>query len=219
MIEAIIFDMDGLLIDSEPYWDKARSIMAAEAGIDWNTDDHRAVMGVSTRVWVEYMINRLNLTMSQEDVELHIIDQMVQLYRRQIPYLPGSIETVALAAEHYPVGLASGSPRSLIDTVTGDKPLDGKFLIILSGDQVERGKPSPDIYFETARKMAVDPKACVCLEDSGNGILAGKNAGMKVIGVPDSRFPPEPEKLKMADLVLDSLQDFSLKTIAMLDCD
>ncbi len=217
MIEAIIFDMDGLLIDSEPYWDKARSIMAAEAGGDWNTDDHRAVMGVSTGEWVDYMINRLNLTMSQKDVEIHIIDQMVRLYRQQIPYLPGAVETVSLAAEYYPVGLASGSPRSLIDTVTKDDALSGKFQIILSGDQVKQGKPSPDIYFETARKMAVEPKVCVCLEDSGNGILAGKNAGMKVIAVPDPRFPPGDEKLKMADLVLDSLQDFSLETIAMLD--
>ncbi len=217
MIKAVIFDMDGLLIDSEPYWDKARSIMAAEVGIDWNTNDHRAVMGVSTGVWVDYMISRLNLTMSPKDVEVHIIDQMVQLYNQQIPYLPGAVETVTLAAENYPVGLASGSPRSLIDTVTEDEALYGKFQIILSGDQVARGKPSPDIYFDTARKMVVDPKACVCLEDSGNGILAGKNAGMKVIAVPDSRFPPEPEMLKLADLVLDSLRDFSLETIAKLN--
>lgn len=217
MIRAVIFDMDGLLIDSEPVWDKARSIMAAGVGIDWNKDDHKAVMGVSTKEWVDYMIHRLQLTMSPEQVELHIVDQMVDLYRKQIPYLPGAVEAVDLANAHFPVGLASGSPRSLIDTVTGDTALKGKFQCILSGDQVEHGKPSPDVYLETARQMRVRPEACVCLEDSGNGILAGKNAGMKVIAVPDPRFPPDPQKLQFADVILDSLMDFSLKTINDID--
>lgn len=213
MIQAVIFDMDGLLIDSEPVWDKARSIMAAGVGIDWNTDDHKAVMGVSTREWVDYMIDRLRLTMSREEVELHIVDQMVELYKKQIPYLPGAVDAVTLANTHFPVGLASGSPRSLIDTVTGDSALKNKFQFILSGDQVEHGKPSPDVYLETALQMEVMPDACVCLEDSGNGILAGKNAGMKVIAVPDPRFPPDPEKLQLADVVLNSLQEFSIETI------
>lgn len=213
MIQAIIFDMDGLLIDSEPVWDKARSIMAAGVGIDWNKDDHKAVMGVSTKEWVDYMINRLQLTISPQEVERHIVDQMVELYKRQIPYLPGAAHAVSLANAHFPVGLASGSPRNLIDTITGDSALKGKFQCILSGDQVEHGKPSPDVYLETARQMKVRPEACVCLEDSGNGILAGKNAGMKVIAVPDRRFPPDPQKLQLADVVLSSLQEFSLETI------
>lgn len=213
MIQAIIFDMDGLLIDSEPVWDKARSIMAAEIGIDWNTDDHKAVMGVSTKEWVAYMINRLRLTLSPTEVEFHIIDQMVELYKMRIPYLPGAVDAVALADAHFPVGLASGSPRCLIETVTEDDALKGRFQCILSGDQVEHGKPSPDVYLETARQMKVRPEACVCLEDSGNGILAGKNAGMKVIAVPDPRFPPDAQKLQLADVVLSSLQEFSLETI------
>jgi len=217
VIEAIIFDMDGLLIDSEPVWDQARSLMAREAGIEWNSDDHRAVMGVSTGEWVEYMTKRLRLTMPPQDVENHIVDQMVKLYNKQIPFLSGAVDAVSLAANYYPTGLASGSPRSLIDTVTNDKALHGKFQVILSGDQVAHGKPSPDIYFETAKKMGIDPQKCVCLEDSGNGILAGKNAGMKVICVPDPRFMPDAEKLNSADIILSSLQDFSIDQIALLD--
>ncbi len=216
MIDAIIFDMDGLLIDSEPVWDKARSIMAAEAGIDWNTDDHKAVMGVSTHEWVSYMITRLKLDMPPEAVEKHIVDQMVALYKEQIPYFPGAVEAVALASTHYPTGLASGSPRQLIDTVTGDRAMSGRFQAILSGDQVAHGKPSPDIYLAVARMMDADPGRCVCVEDSGNGILAGKRAGLKVIAVPDPRFSPSPEKLAQADVVLDALTQFSQETLKTL---
>ena len=216
MIEAVIFDLDGLLIDSEPYWDKARSIMAAEVGKDWNKDDHRAVMGVSTSEWVSYMINRLELVISPTAVEEKIVAAMVGLYQRQIPYLPGAVEVVALSAAKYPIGLASGSPRSLIETVTSDKRLKGKFKAILSGDQVEHGKPSPDIYLEIAKMMGVRPTRCACLEDSGNGILAGKNAAMKVIAVPDARFSPVPETLHKADVVLKSLSDFSIDILEKL---
>lgn len=216
MIEAVIFDMDGLLIDSEPYWDKARSIMAAEAGKDWNKDDHRAVMGVSTSEWVAYMITRLELEMSPKAVEKNIVAEMVRLYQQQIPYFPGAVEAVSLSAATYPTGLASGSPRSLIDTVTSDKGLKGKFRAIVSGDQVAHGKPSPDVYLATAEMMGVQPPNCVCIEDSGNGILAGKNAKMKVIAVPDWRFPPTPEKLNEADRILESLSDFSLQILEKL---
>lgn len=216
MIEAIIFDMDGLLVDSEPVWDKARSIMAAEAGIDWNTDDHKTVMGVSTHEWVSYMIKRLKLDMTPDVVEKHIIDQMVALYAKQIPYFPGAVEAVALSAAHYTTGLASGSPRSLIDTVTSSHALKGRFKAIISGDQVTKGKPSPDIYLAITEILDVEPGKCVCIEDSGNGILAGKNAGLKVIAVPDWRFSPSREKLHHADVILDSLADFSLNILDRL---
>ncbi len=213
MIAAVIFDMDGLLIDSEPCWDKARSLMAADVGVQWNEADHRAVMGVSTREWVAYMMKRLDLTLAPQEVEQQIIDQMVRLYRQQIPFLPGAVEAVSLAAAHYPTALASGSPRALIDTVTSDSALRDRFQAILSGDEVKHGKPSPDIYLAAARSLGVEPEHCVCLEDSGNGIVAGKAAGMKVIAVPDDRFPPAAEKLGQADTILSSLQDLSLATL------
>lgn len=171
---------------------------------------------MSTHEWVSYMIERLKLDMPPEAVENHIVNQMVALYRQQIPYLPGAVQAVALAAAHYTTGLASGSPRGLIDTVTSDNGLQGKFKDIVSGDQVQHGKPSPDIYLAVADMLGVDPAGCVCIEDSGNGILAGKNAGLKVIAVPDWRFSPSRQKLQQADVILDSLTDFSLKTLDQL---
>ena len=218
MIKALIFDLDGLLVDSEPYWDEARRILAFAVGVrwNWNEDDQSAVMGRSTREGAEYLIKRFNLALSPESVAEKIIDNMVKLYGQQIPFLPGAKETVSLAADNFITGLASGSPRSLIDSVTNDPALRGKFQVVLSGDQFEQGKPAPDIYLATAAELEVQPGECVCFEDSGNGILAGKRAGMKVIAIPDKRFSPAVEIVAQADVVLESLHDFSLDTITRI---
>jgi HAD superfamily hydrolase (TIGR01509 family) len=218
MIKALIFDMDGLLVDSEPYWDEARKMLAIDVGVnwDWNADDQKAVMGSSTREWVDYLIKRFNLKLSPMSVQEKIIANMVNLYQQQIPFLPGARETVDLAAKNFITGLASGSPSSLIKSVTADPALRGKFQVALSGEQFERGKPAPDIYLATAAELEVQPGECVCFEDSGNGILAGKRAGMKVIAVPDNRFSPAAEIVAQADVVSESLHDFSLDTIARI---
>jgi HAD superfamily hydrolase (TIGR01509 family) len=214
MIEAVIFDMDGLLVDSEPVWDKARRAMAAEAGKEWNREDQKAVMGVSTQTWVDYMIRRLELTLSPAEVETWIVERMAKMYRAGVPYLPGAVEAVHLAVNHFPTALASGSHRALIDIVTADVPLREQFRVILSADEIGSSKPAPDVYLTAAQRLGIKPENCVCLEDSGNGILAGARAGMKVIAVPDPRFPPAPEKLNQAHRVLSALTEFSL---VMLD--
>ena len=213
MIEAVIFDMDGLLIDSEPVWDKARFDMAAQYGKSWNADDHHAVMGVSTQTWVEYMIGRLELTLSPQQVEQYIVDAMNALYAAEIPYKTGAINAVNLAHKNFKTGLASGSVRSLIDTVTSSNEFSGKFEIILAADEVAKGKPAPDVYLETAKRLGVNPESCVCLEDSNSGLLSGINAGMKVVAVPDPRFPPKTEILEQATVVLDSLDEFTIDLI------
>ena len=215
-IEAIIFDMDGLLVDSEPVWDKARRSMAAEAGKEWNERDHKAVMGVSTQEWVSYMIQRLELTISPDEVQEEIVHRMLEMYRERVPYLPGAIDAVNLASGHYPTALASGSHPNLIKAVVNDAPMQGKFQVVVSADDVGAGKPAPDVYLQTARRLGVPPQQCLCLEDSGNGILAGLHAGMKVVAVPDPRFAPTQDILGQAHLVLNSLEVFSLETIRQL---
>jgi HAD superfamily hydrolase (TIGR01509 family) len=216
VIDAIVFDLDGLLVDSEPVWDQARRSMADEVGKAWTREDHHAVMGVSTREWADYMIARLGLELTPEEVEDEVVGRMVAMYRKGIPYLPGAVAAVDLAAEHYPTALASGSHPTLIEVVTTDPSLRGKFRVIVPADEVGAGKPAPDVYLATAERMGVRPEACICVEDSGNGILAGVRAGMKVIAVPDSRFPPRPESLAQADLVLGSLTELTLESLAGL---
>ena len=213
MIKAIIFDMDGLLIDSEPKWDQARADMAKRLGKSWDRKDHEAVMGVSTEEWAIYMRDTWNIDMSLEDIVEEIVSRMRDYYREQIPFRKNALASVELAAEHYRAALASGSERSLIDIVTTSDELAGKFEVVLSADQVERGKPHPDVYLETAKRLRVEPEYCLCLEDSKNGMLAGLNAGFKVIGIPDKEFPVDEEVLDRVDVVLDSLDAFTLKLI------
>jgi HAD superfamily hydrolase (TIGR01509 family) len=203
--KAVIFDMDGILIDSEPVWNEARVRMATRLGKTWTHQDHEAVMGVSTKEWVAYMLARLEPPLSAAEVEEEIGQTMTELYHEAIPFMPYAVDAVKRVKSHYRLGLASGSIRKLIDIVTTAPELKDKFEVILSADQVERGKPSPDVYLKTAELMGVKPENCICIEDSGNGVLAGKAAGMKVIAVPDHRFPAKPEKLAAADVILDSL--------------
>jgi HAD superfamily hydrolase (TIGR01509 family) len=209
MLQAVIFDMDGLLVDSEPYWNAARKSWAMERGVDWGPDDHRACMGVSTLTWATYLIRRLDLDFTPDAVIERIVASMREMYGRGIPYKPGAVEAVARAAKRCPVGLASGSEKSLIAMMVADAPMAGKFKAVVCTDDLPRGKPAPDVYLECARQLGVDPTACVCLEDSGAGIQSGKAAGLKVIAVPDARFPPKPEALALADLVLSSLEEFN----------
>jgi HAD superfamily hydrolase (TIGR01509 family) len=213
MIEAIIFDLDGLLVDSEPCWDEARRLMAAEAGKTWADADHQACMGVDTLTWARYMIDRLELKLSTDEVIDRIVGTMRDIYARGIPYMPGAVEAVALAAAHYPVGLASGSHRSLIDAVTADAALRGKLQAVVCADEMPAGKPAPDVYLAAARLLGVQPANCICLEDSGSGILSGVAAGMKVIAVPDPRFPPAAHVLAQAACVLPDLRAFDLEIV------
>lgn len=210
-MHAVIFDMDGLLVDSEPYWDAARKAWAAERGVDWGPDDHRACMGVSTQTWAEYMILRLGLDLPAEEVVARVVGRMRDMYSRGIPYKPGAVRAVQAAAERFPVGLASGSEKSLIAMLVADEPMRGKFSAVVCTDDMPAGKPAPDVYLECARQLGVDPRDCVCLEDSGAGIRSGKAAGMKVIAIPDPRFPPKPDALALADVVLTSLDEFAVE--------
>jgi beta-phosphoglucomutase-like phosphatase (HAD superfamily) len=216
MIEAVIFDMDGLLVDSEPVWDLARRWMAREAGRTWTAEDHKAVMGVSTQEWVDYMIDRLELTLPPQAVEERIVGRMVEMYRAGIPYFAGAVDAVDMAAGHYRTALASGSHPTLIEAVTADAAIHGKFEVIVAADEVGSGKPAPDVYLAAAERLGVDARDCVCVEDSGNGILAAVRAGMKVIAVPDPRFPPDAAVLGQAHLVLGSLTDLSRERIDRL---
>ncbi len=209
-IQAVIFDLDGLLVDSEIVWNDVRSDVAEQRGVRWNADDHQAVMGVSTAEWTTYMIKRLKLELTPAEVEALVVGRMIASYAQEIPFKPGAVSLVRLAAAHFPLGLASGSVRSLIDIVVNSPEFAGLFKVSVSADEVGRGKPNPDVYQEAARRLGVAPGACVCLEDSGHGIEAGKAAGMRVIAVPDPRFSPGAAVLARADVVVSALGEVTL---------
>jgi len=216
-IQAVIFDMDGVLVDSEVYWRESREEFATALGKVWTADDHRAAMGRSTIEWAAVMKERLGLDWTLEQIMDDVKARIVAHYEERLPVLPGALEAVRTAASAYRVALASGSPTEIIQEVMRLTKLDGVFEAVVYGDDMKHGKPAPDIYLETARLLGVPPEQCVAIEDSGNGIRAAKAAGMYCIAVPSPDFPLPDEIVKLADLALPSLAGFTVETVRGLE--
>ncbi|MCL6106918.1 MAG: HAD family phosphatase [Actinobacteria bacterium] len=218
-IKAVIFDLDGVLIDSEQAWDGARREVAGALGGHWRADATRKMMGMSSGEWSRYMHNELGLPESPSEISRLVVARLRALYNDSLPLMPGAGAAVRQIASRWPLGLASSSNRELIDLVLKLARLEDKFLVTISSEEVNRGKPSPDVYLEAARCLDVDPAWAAAVEDSANGIRAGKAAGMPVIAIPNRALPPEPEALALADRVIDSLSQLSAGLIESLAAD
>lgn len=213
-VEAIIFDMDGVLVDTEPYWLASRTTFAARLGKSWTMDDQHHAMGRGTVEWAHVMRERLMIDMPIDEIIEQVRGGVLERIAARMPALPGALEAVHTAASACPVALASGSPTQVIHMVMGLTGLDRVFEVIVYGDEIPRGKPEPDIYFEAARRLGIAPERCLGIEDSANGLRALRAAGMKVMAVPSPGFTPAPEVLALADIVMPSLEGFSLDLIA-----
>lgn len=212
-IEAVVFDMDGVLVDSEPYWRASREEFARDLGKVWTDADQRLAMGVNTIEWGHIMRQRLRLDMPVEQVMEDVIARVIAHYEQRMPLRPGALDAVRLAAGHYRVALASGSPTRLIDRVLQLTGLDRVFEVIVYGDNIANGKPAPDIYLETLQRLGVAPERSVGVEDSGNGIRALKAAGMWIIAAPSPDFPLPPDVLALTHRLIHSLEEFSLELV------
>lgn len=208
MIEAVIFDMDGLLVDSEPAWFRARVELLEQHGVAWTEADQHAMAGVHTGVWVDALHDKLDGALPSDRILDEIVGRMARYYESgEVPILPGASEAVAACNEAYRVGLASGSPRRLIDACVQGAGWGDFFAALVSSDELERGKPAPDVYLEIMRRMELEPTTTAVIEDSGAGIRAGKAAGARVIAVPNVHTDPGPEVLALADARVDTLHD------------
>jgi beta-phosphoglucomutase-like phosphatase (HAD superfamily) len=206
--EAVIFDLDGVIVDSEFWWDEVRRAFAADRGRGWSEQDRVAVMGANSRQWSGTMRERLRLEEPPEAIERAIVDGVVSRYRREgAPGIEGATHAVRRLAELLPLGLASSAHREVIDAALDATALRDVFRVVVSSDEVERGKPEPDVYLEAARRLGVDPGRCLVVEDSLNGVRAGKAAGMTVVLVPNETIPPAPGTAELADLVVRRLTE------------
>jgi HAD superfamily hydrolase (TIGR01509 family) len=212
-IEAVIFDMDGVLVDSEVYWAQSRVEFAEDRGKVWTDDDQRLAMGRSTVGWATVMQDRLGLSMPVEDIITEMKQRVIAHYEQRMPSRPGALEAVQLAADHYRCGLASGSPTEIIKEVLRITGLDQIFEVMIYGDTVPNGKPAPDIYIEALKQLGVRADVSVGIEDSANGIRALKAAGMYAIAAPSPAFPLPDDILAMSDAKLDSLEAFTLELV------
>ena len=209
MIEAVVFDLDGVIVDSEQVWDAAREALARERGGRWHDKAQQDMMGMSSVEWSRYMHDVIGLKDPPEEISAEVVRRLEATYREELPLIDGAPEAVARLAERWPMAVASSSNRPIIDLVLELSGLDRVFEATVSSEEVPRGKPSPDVYLEAASRLGADPTKTAAVEDSRNGILSAKAAGMRVIAIPNKRFLPGEDALAEADVVLESISELA----------
>jgi HAD superfamily hydrolase (TIGR01509 family) len=209
VIDAVVFDLDGVIVDSEHVWDEVRRQLAEERGGRWNDRASRDMMGMSSVEWSQYMHDLIGLEESPEEINNEVVHRLEGIYRERLPLIPGAVDAVRALAARWPLGLASSSNRELIDLVLEVSSLDRYFRVTVSSEEVPRGKPAPDVYLAAAQRLGAAPERCAAVEDSEKGILSGRAAGMRVIAIPNLHFPPAPEALGEADVVLDWIAELT----------
>ena len=214
MIDAVVFDMDGVLLQSEEVWDEVREEYVRERGGRYDAEIQRAMMGMSSPEWSRYLHDHAGVPDEPEEINAEVVRRMLARYRVQLPLIPGAVEAVERLAAHYPLGLASSSNRELIDTALDVSGLAPFFSATVSSEEVAHGKPAPDVYLEAARRLGVDPSRCCAVEDSHGGIRSAKTAGMRVVAIPNPTYPPDAETLALADVTVRSLDELTVDVVS-----
>ena len=207
MVAAVIFDMDGVIVDTEQVWDEVREHLVGDWGGTYSSEAQLAMMGMSSVEWSRYMHEALGLPQSPEEINAEVVSRMLDRYRTELPLIDGAVAAVRLLVLSVPLALASSSNRPLIDAVLATAEIADCFTVTVSSEEVARGKPSPDVYLEAARQLGVEPRRCAAVEDSANGIRAAAAAGMHVVAYPNRHFPPDAEALALAEVVLRELHE------------
>jgi HAD superfamily hydrolase (TIGR01509 family) len=212
-VEAVVFDLDGVLVESERVWNAARRDIALAHGGRWPPDAQRAMMGMSSTEWSMYMNEQLGVAMAPEQISETVVERLAELYRSHLPLIPGARETVLDLSAVWPLGLASSANRPIIELVLELAGLEDCFAATVSSEEVARGKPAPDVYAETARHLDVSAERCAAVEDSSNGLRSAAAAGMTVFAVPNKEFPPSEDALALAADVLESITQLTRERV------
>ncbi len=207
MTEAVVFDLDGVIVDSEQVWDDVRERYTREVGGSYSPQAARDMMGMSSHEWSRYMAEQLGVPGAPEEINAEVVRRMLARYGEAPPLIPGAVEAVRRIAARRPLAIASSSNPELIAVVVAAAGLDDVFAVRVSSQEVARGKPSPDVYVEAARRLGVAAARCGAVEDSHNGIRSAKAAGMVVVAVPNPHYPPDAEAMELADVVLASIDE------------
>ena len=205
MIAAAVFDLDGVIVDSEQVWDDVRQAYTEESGGHYGPNAARDMMGMSSLEWSRYMAETLGVPGTPEQISAAVVERMLERYGERPPLIPGAADVVRTVASRRPVAIATASNPELIEVVVAAAGLDDVVSHWVSSEEVARGKPAPDVYLEAARRLGVEPADCAAVEDSQNGIRSAKAAGMRVFAIPNPHYPPDPAALGEADVVLTSI--------------
>jgi HAD superfamily hydrolase (TIGR01509 family) len=215
-IAAVVFDLDGVLLDSESVWVEMKRAFTEESGGHWKQSAEWDMLGMSSTEWSQYMHDELGVPVAPERISEEVAARVARRYREHLPLLPGAVQCVRELAAEWPLGLASSSNRNVIDLVLDQAGIADSFRATVSSEEVPAGKPAPDVYLEAARRLGVEAGECAAIEDSTNGIRSAHAAETTVIAVPNEDFPPEPDALTLADLVLDSLEELTPERVRAL---
>jgi HAD superfamily hydrolase (TIGR01509 family) len=209
VIECVIFDLDGVVVDSEQVWDDVREQLVHERGGRWHDGAQAAMMGMSSTEWSRYMHDELGLAESPSEINDEVVRLMLERYRDSLPLLDGAVDAVHRLAGTFTLAVASSSNRPLIEAVLDGAGISEPFAVVVSSEEVPRGKPAPDVYLEAARRLGTEPAQCAAVEDSSNGLRAAHAAGMRVLAFPNVHYPPAADALALADVVLTSLEELT----------
>ncbi|MGX6607618.1 HAD family hydrolase [Micromonosporaceae bacterium Da 78-11] len=215
-IEAVVFDLDGVIIDTEEVWEDVRRGYVAEFGRSFRPDSQDRMMGMSTPEWSRHLAEDVGVPRSPEQVAADVLGRMAERYRSSLPLIPGSVDTVRRLAARFTLGLASSSARILIDQVLTTAGLTDAFAVTLSTEEVPRGKPAPDVYLAAVDKLGLTPAVCAAVEDSSNGLRSAAAAGLAVVAVPHGVYPPAADALALATLVVTSLDELTVEAVENL---
>ncbi len=208
-IEAVVFDLDGVLVDSEPIWNEVRRRFVGAQGGRWVDGADRRMLGMATAEWARYLHDDLGVDLPEPDIADRVVDAMTARYADAVPLLPGAAEAVERVARRWPLGLASSSPSRLIGPTLEAAGLAAWFRVTVSTEEVGPGKPAPDVYLAAARRLGTVPDRCAAVEDSTNGLRSARAAGLRVVAVPTRSYPPDPAELARADAVIGSLDELT----------
>jgi HAD superfamily hydrolase (TIGR01509 family) len=209
VIDAVVFDLDGVLLQSEEVWDAVRERYVRERGGRYDKEVQRTMMGMSAPEWSAYLHEDAGVPDEPEAINHDVVELMLEAYRRELPLLPGAVAVVRRTAATFPLALASSSNRAIFEEVLRLAGLEECFSATVSSEEVARGKPAPDVYLEAARRLEVPPERCAAVEDSHAGIRSAEAAGMRVVAIPNSSYPPDEDALWLADAVVGSLDELT----------
>jgi len=215
----VVFDLDGVLLDSERRWDQARREVAIGHGGHWRADATAAMLGMSSVEWSEYMRAVLGVDLAPDQIVDLVVAGLLEQYRRKLPLIPGAVAAVQRIGRRWPLALASSAGRPVIDSVLATAGLQHDFQVTVSAEEVPRGKPAPDVYLEAAFRLGQPPRACAAVEDSANGIRSAVAAGLRVVAVPNQDYPPPASVLAEAQVVIRSLAELTGELVEQLDED
>ncbi|HEY2949521.1 MAG TPA: HAD family phosphatase [Micromonosporaceae bacterium] len=216
MTDAVVFDLDGVILDSEPVWEQVRRGYVAGHGGRWLPDTQRRLMGMNTAEWAGYLSHDLGVQRTPEQVAADVVEQMVERYTQRVPLIPGADRRVRDLAAVWRLGLASSSPPRLIEAALVATGLADAFAVHLSADQVARGKPAPDVYQAVASRLGLSTANCVAVEDSSNGVRAAAAAGMSVVALPHPRYPLDPDARDRTAVVLPDIAELTPQVVRSL---